>query len=161
MSREIILPRKWTLRVGDRKIVFIKGYVERPEHVIMKALLWALYTPAYPHISIEMRIGDRYKPDVVALDETLQPRFWGESGQVGKEKIHSLVRRYPVTHFAIAKWNTNLAPYKDIISEALKTQKRQAPVDLIRFPENSIERFFDSDNRINITFDEIEWIRFE
>ena len=161
MSHEIILPRNWTLRAGDRKVVFIKGNVERPEHVVMKALLWALYTPQYPHISIEIRIGDRYKPDVVALDDQLQPRFWGESGQVGKEKIHSLVRRYPNTHFAIAKWNTNLAPYKEIISEALKAPKRQAPLDLIQFPENSIEPFFDNDRHINVTFDDVEWMRFE
>jgi hypothetical protein len=34
----------------------------------MKALLWALYLPIYPKLSVEIAIGDRYRPDVVELD---------------------------------------------------------------------------------------------
>jgi len=69
----------------------------------MKALLWALYLPHYPELTVEISIGDRYKPDVVALDAQGSPVFWGEAGQVGLTKIRSLLRRHRRTHFAIGQ----------------------------------------------------------
>ena len=36
---------------------------------------------------VEIRVGDRYKPDVVSLDGQGQPRFWGEAGRVGSAAI--------------------------------------------------------------------------
>jgi hypothetical protein len=44
---------------------------------------WALYLPLYPNLSVEIGVGDRYKPDVVALGEDGRPLFWAEAGQVG------------------------------------------------------------------------------
>ena len=72
---------KYTFRAHDRKIVVVKKRGERVEHVLMKALLWALYLPQYPQATIEVKVGDRYKPDVVALDTRGEPVFWAEAGR--------------------------------------------------------------------------------
>jgi hypothetical protein len=104
MSHERHLRRKLTLRAHGTPVVFIKRKQERIEHVWMKAFLWALYLPTYPDLSVEVSIGDKYKPDVVAMDSIRgQPRFWGEAGHVGADKITYLVERYPQTHVALGK----------------------------------------------------------
>lgn len=161
-----IIPRKWRLTAHDQSNVFIWGRQERSVHTLMKALIWALYLPEYPQMSVEIRIGDRYKPDVVAMPETQDiyntttaPYFWGEAGQVGRDKIHKLVRRYPETHFTIAKWNTGLKPHAKIITQALDGVDRSAPFDLISFPADSHKRFIDDDGLITITHDDLEWLR--
>jgi hypothetical protein len=143
-------------------MLFVRGRSERPTHVIMKAFLWALYLPAYPALSIEVGIGDRYKPDVIALDQlTGKPLFWGESGHVGRDKIQSLVRRFRGTHFAIAKWGMRLDPFIKIVAEALAGIPRQASFDLITFNEDCLSRFVDKHGNLTLTFDELEWTRFE
>ncbi|RIK43489.1 MAG: hypothetical protein DCC55_05405, partial [Chloroflexi bacterium] len=109
MPSDLLLRRKWTFRAHGRQVVFVKRPVEHTSHVLMKAFLWALYLPDYPNLKVEVPAGDRYKPDVVAFDPAdpaAAPLFWGEAGQVGVEKIRALARRYPHTHFAIAKWDT-------------------------------------------------------
>jgi hypothetical protein len=159
MTSELMLRRKWTLRAHGKQVVFVKKTNESAEHVIMKALLWALYLPDYPEMSVEIRIGDRYKPDVVALDNDGKPRFWGESGQVGAEKIRALARRYRATHFAIAKWDARLDPFVELVKEALDGVKRSAPFDLIGFPADSVERFIDDEGQIQIRHDQIKWMR--
>lgn len=156
-----LLRRKWTLRAHGKKVVFIKKSNERAEHVLMKAFLWALYLPQYPDLLVEVRIGDRYKPDIVSIDANTDPRFWGEAGQVGLAKIRSLIRRYPHTHFVLAKWDTNLAPYVKLVRESLEGIERTAPFELIRFPSNSVERFIDHHDRITIRTDDIERVVLE
>jgi len=159
VTDERMLPRKWTLRAYDRRVVFIKRRHERTEHVVMKALLWALYLPRYPDLSVEVSIGDRYKPDVVAVDAFGRPLFWGEAGEIGVAKIRSLARRYRRTHFAIAKWDTRLDPFIAIVEGALAGLRREAPFDLISFPADSAERFIDDEGRIHIRHADVEWVR--
>lgn len=159
MSGEQSLRRKWTLRAHGEQVVFVKKSNERTAHVVMKALLWALYLPQYPDMAVEIRIGDRYKPDVVSLDERGRPRFWGEAGAIGAQKIDSLARRFRDTHFAIGKWDTGLAPFIDLVSDALAGRTRSAPCDLIRFPADSAERFIDEWGNIHVTHDDLEWVR--
>jgi hypothetical protein len=159
MTDDLMLRRKWTLRAHDSQVVFVKRVNERREHVLMKAFIWALYLPEYPDLLVEVRVGDRYKPDVVALNDQGQPRFWGEAGQVGVEKIHSLARRYRSTHFAIAKWEARLQPFVGIVEEALDGLRRSAPFDLLNFPEDSAERFINERGYIHLTHDDLQWTR--
>lgn len=153
------------LRAHGQHIVIVKGTRERFEHPLMKALLWALYLPDYPNMTVEIKIGDKYKPDVVAFAPGVDlrggtPVFWGEAGQVGRDKIQSLVRRYPQTHFALAKWQSRLDPYMAIVESALAGTRRSAPFDLINFREGS-EHLIDDDGYITITHDDVEWVRLQ
>jgi hypothetical protein len=154
-----MLRRKWTWRAHGRQVVFVKKANERSEHVLMKAFLWALYLRTYPDLVVEIPIGDRYRPDVVALDPHGRPRFWAEAGHVSVDKIRSLARRYRDTHFAIAKWNTRLEPYVVIVNDALEGLRRSAPFDLLNFPVDSAERFLDAGGHIHLTHADLEWKR--
>ncbi|MBZ0299471.1 MAG: hypothetical protein K8J31_07025 [Anaerolineae bacterium] len=163
MTSPILTRHKWMLRAHGQHIVIVRGAHERFTHPLMKALLWALYLPTYPNISVEIRLADKYKPDVVAFEPGVAlragvPVFWGEAGQVNRHKIEALVRRYPQTHFAIAKWDARLEPHLALIQKALAGVPRHAPLDVIRFPEDS-DRFIDADGMITLTHDEVTWVR--
>ncbi len=159
VTNELMLRRKWTLRAHGQQVVFVKKVNERAEHVLMKAFIWALYLPTYPDLLVEVRVGDRYKPDVVSPGPHGAPRFWGEAGHVGPDKIRSLARRYRDTHFAIAKWDTRLAPWVTLVREALENWERTAPFDLICFPPDSAERFLDGRGHIHVAHQDIEWVQ--
>lgn len=159
MTEDLLLRRKWTLRAHGRQVVFVKKPVESSTHVVMKALLWALYLPQYPDLTVEVAIGDRYKPDLVSLDERGEPRFWGEAGDVSTAKIRSLARRYRRTHFALAKWDTRLDPLTGIVEDALRGLGRSAPFDLISFPPDAVDRFIADDGTIRISHAELTWVR--
>lgn len=166
MLSPILSRSKWRLTAHGRSIVVVHNPAEKITHPLMKAYLWALYLPQYPTSTIEVRIGDRYKPDVVALDmnnprlRENEPIFWGEAGQTARDKIRALVRRYPTTHFALAKWDMRLKPYADQVEEALRGVRRAAPFDLIQFPAGC-EQFVDDTGAITIEFEHVERIRFD
>lgn len=166
MPSAILSRRKWKLYAHDQHIIVVKGTAEKFTHPLMKALLWALYMPQYPNISIEIRIGDKYKPDVVAFEPDSElggspPIFWGEAGQVGADKIKSIARRYRETHFAVAKWDVNLHHYETWLGDLLHGIKRSAPFDLISFPDRCAEDCIDDDGTIKINFKQVELVRFE
>ncbi|MGD8367093.1 MAG: hypothetical protein PVG78_05595 [Desulfobacterales bacterium] len=159
MSRELLLPRKWTFRAHGRQVVFVKKPVEGEAHVLMKALVWALYLPDYPELAVEVGIGDRYKPDLVQLDENGMPVFWGEAGQVGQRKMKSLVRRFRATHLVFAKWDLDLLPFERILKKESGSIRRKAPVELLSFPKDSGQRFIGADGEIRIAFEDVHHIR--
>ena len=156
---ELLLRRKLTLRAHGEQVVFVKKSRESLEHVLMKAFLWALYLPAYAPLTVEVSIGDKYKPDVVGLDAAGRPRFWGEAGKVSATKVASLARRFRDTHFAIAKWGGDLALHRTLLYKALDGLDRSAPFDLLSFPPDSADRFIDTEGHIILTHDDITWVR--
>ncbi len=161
-----IVPRKLKLTADGQSVVFIKNPVERDEHVLMKAFLWGLYLPTYPDLAVEVRIGDRYKPDVVSIDAEQEilgvgmgVRFWGEAGAVGAGKIESLARRFPSTHFAIAKWGKDIRPLKAQVRDAIEGRGRTAPFDLIRFEDGDADRFIDANGHLTLSHEDVHWLQ--
>ncbi|MFP4344947.1 MAG: hypothetical protein ACLFU8_09660 [Anaerolineales bacterium] len=159
MDVDLMLPRKWTLRSNGNKVVFIKHANERTAHVVMKALLWALYLPAYDDLGVEITIDDRYKPDVVALNLYGAPLFWGEAGQMSRSKLEDIARRYRDTHFALAKWGADLDALVAWVRKSLRRTRHDAPFDIISFPLDSAERFIDDRGFISITHADVDWVR--
>lgn len=155
MTSEFHLRRKWTLRSAGHQVVFIKNRNERAIHVYMKALLWALYLPKYPGVQVETRIGDRYKPDLVAVDETGRPKFWAEAGHVSPEKLESLLKRYRDTHFVLGKWGEHLGQQLANIKKSVQGIRRNAPLDVIGFPSDSEERFIDSRGEVSVNLSDV------
>jgi hypothetical protein len=164
VTSPILTRHKWMLKAHGRHIVVVKNTLEKFEHPLMKALIWALYLPEYPAATVEVGADDRYKPDVVAFApdnprfRDNEPVFWGEAGSVGRDKVAALVKRYPDTHFALAKWDTRLKRPSDMVKEALKGIRRNAPFDVINFPVHSAD-FIDDDGNITLTHDDVTWMR--
>lgn len=139
-------------------MVFFKKSFESDIHVLTKAFLWALYLQDYPNLSVEIRIGDRYKPDLVQTSESGLPVFWGEAGRVSQRKAHYLVNRFRSTHLVFAKLNMSLEPIYRMIKKGTDSIARAAPVDLISFPADSAERFIRPGGTIRIAFKDVNRI---
>lgn len=161
MYGERHLRRKLTVRAAGQQVVLVKKPVERLEHVLMKAFLWALYLPSYGDLAVEVSVGDRYKPDVVSLDPFGRPRFWGEAGKVSDDKIVSLARRYRHTHFALAKWNASMAHLLPRLRPLLADIRREAPVDLLLFEDRHADACLSDRGDVAISFDDVRWARIE
>jgi hypothetical protein len=65
---------------------------ESYEHVLMKALGYAMFIGSYPNIEIETKVGLRYKPDLIAFDTKNDFAFWGECGQNAIRKTHWILK---------------------------------------------------------------------
>lgn len=168
MPSDLALRRTLTVRSAEdgAKLVLAKKRGESIEHVLMKAVLWALYRPLFPGVRVEAPIGDVFKPDLVALAPPPgglaygdpAPIFWGEAGKVSADKWSSLFRRFPDTHFALARWNERLAPHVAIVEKAIEGRPRRAPVDLIRVPPD-VERHLVRDGTLALSFADVERVR--
>ncbi|MEL6617079.1 MAG: hypothetical protein AAFQ43_15155 [Bacteroidota bacterium] len=168
MPSDLALRRTLTLRAHDgreaRKLVLVKKRGESIEHVLMKAVLWALYLPEYPEMAVEVSIGDAYKPDLVQLAPPPgglaygepEPVFWGEAGKVSEKKWRSLLRRFPDTHFAVAKWGSPAAlrPHTEILCRVLGSRQRPAPLDLLAVPSDA-SSFVAPDGTLAVTWDDV------
>jgi hypothetical protein len=159
MTEDLKLRRKWTFRAHGKQMVFIKKTFESEIHVLTKAFLWALFLPDYPDLSVEIQVGDRFKPDLVQLDDDGKPMFWGEAGRVSLKKMRALVHRFRSTHLVFAKWNMNIEPFHAVIKKEIGSTRRMAPVDLISIPAGSDEHFIGRDGTIQIAFKDVNQVR--
>ena len=156
---ETLLPRKWSVYAGNRRIVVKKRPFEREEHVYMKIFIWALYLPEYPFLEIERSVDRRYKPDVVSVDEEGKPKFWAEAGHVSTRKLRWLLKRLPDTHLVFAKWAVALEPFISTIETHFHRSGRNGIVDVISFPQECGRRCVNERGIIHISFSDIQWKR--
>ena len=158
------LEGKWRIQAQGRSLVLPKQAGEKASHVWMKGFLWYLYGKEFPLAQVEKPIGHRFKPDVVAFAEehhrypAQSPVFWAEAGQVTLQKLEMLFRQFPATHFAVAKWG-NAGPWKGLLEKAVVPKKRRAPVDLLFFPEDSLERFVPGGGEIELSLEQVLILR--
>ena len=155
----MMLPKKWTLRARGKQVVFVKHRNEAPEQVVMRALLWALYLPLYPDLGVELTVEQRYRPDVVSLNLQGRPSFWGHAGDMSIRQIRDMAKRYRDAHLALACWAEDLDRFEGRVRKALRKVKRDAPVDVISFPEDSLERFVSPEGTLFVSRDDVAWVR--
>lgn len=156
---ELPLPGKLTVRAGHRKVVLAKRAWESERHVLLKALVFGLYVAGYPELAVERAIGERYKPDLVALEVDGQPLLWAECGETGRQKLEYLIKALPGTHLVVAKQVASIAPHRAVIETAVAKGKRSAPVELLNFPPDA-SRFLGEDGGITIGFADVTLVRF-
>ncbi|MBD3296564.1 MAG: hypothetical protein GF392_04285 [Candidatus Omnitrophica bacterium] len=128
------LRKKYSFTAHGKHLVLIKRPFESEEHVLCKAVAFALYLPDYPGLMVEVKVGHRYKPDLVQLDRYGRPEFWGECGVVGKHKLVNLLKKFRNTRFAFMKWGDPPHQFTEMVEEAVRGKKRNAPVDIVRVP---------------------------
>lgn len=104
MGTRINLAETYHFRVAGTRLTVYKKRGESYEHVLMKALGFVLYLPHFPLLEVERRIGLRYKPDLIALDEQGKADFWGECGHVGLRKVGWLAKHSGARQIALFKY---------------------------------------------------------
>ncbi len=98
----------YDFELAGRRVRLWKRLGESYEHVLMKALGFAMYVEEFPRLEIETQVGLRYKPDLVARrapDEHAgrQFSFWGECGQTSVRKIAWLLKHADVGRLVLFK----------------------------------------------------------
>ncbi len=65
---------------------------ESYEHILMKALGFAMFVGEYSNLEIETKLGLRYTPDLIAFDAKNDYAFWGECGLNSIRKTHWILK---------------------------------------------------------------------
>ncbi len=66
--------------LAGRRVRLWQRAGESYEHILMKALGFTMFVREYPNLEIEVKIGLRYKPDLIVRNENGGFQFWGECG---------------------------------------------------------------------------------
>ena len=118
-------------------------------HVLLKALGFAMYVPEYPRLEIELSVGLRYKPDLVALNEGIDNRpragarflFWGECGLVTMRKVAWLLKHGDAERVVLFKLGCAVAPLVRELREAVAERYREGGrLQLVNFEKDVSER---------------------
>ena len=125
-------------------------------HVLMKALGYAMYVREYPNLEIELPVGLRYKPDLVALNDGDggRPRagarflFWGECGMVSMRKVAWLLKHGDTERLVLFKTGCGVSAYTRELRDSVEPRYREGGrLVLVNFAADVAERA--AERRIN------------
>lgn len=107
---------------------------ESYQHILMKALGYAMFVKQYPNLEIEIKVDLRYKPDLVVFSANRDFKFWGECGQNSIRKTVWLLkhtRTEKLVLFKIAQNTDSLI--KQLQTEIEEKYRPSGRVQLINF----------------------------
>jgi hypothetical protein len=130
----------WRARLWQRR-------GETYEHVLLKALGFAMYVGEYPRLEIELSVGLRYKPDLVALNDDGARRagarflFWGECGLVTMRKVAWLLKHGDAGRVVLFKLDCGVGPLVRELRDAVAPRYREGGrLQLVNFAADVTER---------------------
>ena len=115
-------------------------------HVLMKALGYAMFVAEYPNLEIELPVGLRYKPDLVALNEAeggagARFRFWGECGMVSMRKVAWLLKHGDAERLVLFKTGSGVKAYTRELRDTVEPRYRGGGrLTLVNFAPDIAER---------------------
>jgi len=111
--------------LAKRRIRLWQRIGESYEHVLMKALGFALFVEEFPSLEIETKVGLRYKPDLVARGEAANDfLFWGEAGANSIRKTGWLLKHARVERLVLFKIAINEAQFIKQLREEISLKYR-------------------------------------
>jgi hypothetical protein len=124
MGSAIYFSKTYHIRVAGERLTVHKKNGESYEHVLMKVLGYAMFRPLYPRLEVEKRIGLRYKPDLIALDDQGKAEFWGECGHVGLRKVVWLAKHRGARQIALFKFDILAKHFIEQVREEVEPRYR-------------------------------------
>jgi hypothetical protein len=107
---------------------------ESYEHVLMKALGYAMFAPQFANLEIETRVGLRYKPDLIAYNENGDFAFWGECGQNSIRKTHWILKHTRTEKMVLFKISASVSQLiKQIREEIPEKYRADGKLTLVNF----------------------------
>lgn len=97
---------------------------ESYEHVLMKALGYAMFARQYPTLEIEVKVGLRYKPDLVARNADGEFLFWGEAGANSLRKTNWLLKHTRIERLALFKIGQNASQFVEQLRQEIPAKYR-------------------------------------
>ena len=99
---------------------------ESYEHVLMKALGFAIFEFDYPHLRIESKVGLRYKPDLIATASDGSFDLWGECGINAIRKTAWLMKHSGAKRVVLFKINCGVRQLSLELRESIPSKYREA-----------------------------------
>ncbi|RMG02140.1 MAG: hypothetical protein D6735_10725 [Acidobacteria bacterium] len=113
---------------------------ESYDHILMKALGYAMFVDEYPNLQVEAKLRLRYAPDLLALDEDMEILFWGECGQNSIRKTHWILKHTRVQKFVLFKIGFRVESFlKQIRDEITEKYRPHGRFLIINFVDDIVE----------------------
>jgi len=107
---------------------------ESYQHILMKALGYAMFVKQYPNLEIEIKVDLRYKPDLVVFSANREFKFWGECGQNSIRKTVWLLKHTRTEKLVLFKIGQNTdSLIKQLQTEIEAKYRPSGRVKLINF----------------------------
>lgn len=130
---------RYDFELAGRRVRLWKKRGESYEHVLMKALGYALFINEFPQLLIEERVGLRYKPDLVARADDGRFLFWGECGANSLRKTGWLLKHAGVERLVLFKIERDIKQLTVSLREAIAPRYRpRGRVLLINFSKEVV-----------------------
>jgi hypothetical protein len=122
--------------LNGEKIRLWQKQGENYEHILMKALGYAMFVKKFPSLEIETKVGLRYKPDLVAQDASGEFLFWGECGLNSVRKTKWLLKHTRTEKLVLFKIGINetqlIEQLRDEISEKYRPLNRLILINFVK-----------------------------
>jgi hypothetical protein len=138
----------YDFELAGRRVRLWQRRGESYGHVLMKALGYAMFAPEYPGLEIELPVGLRYKPDLVALNDggAGGPRagarflFWGECGMVSMRKVAWLLKHGDAERLVLFKIGSGVTAYTRELRDSVEPRYRErGRLTLVNFAADVVE----------------------
>ena len=108
---------------------------ESIDHVLLKLIGYIMFSQYKP--GIEKRVGWRYKPDLVAFNDSREINLWVECSQVSPEKIKKILHKFPLVRLIVLKLKNKDAQN---FSKLFVTEKSKgAKLEIIGFEDEFMD----------------------
>lgn len=120
--------------LAGQKVKLWQRLGESYQHILMKALGYAMFVKQYPNLEIEIKVDLRYKPDLVVFNENREFEFWGECGQNSIRKTVWLLKHTRTEKLVLFKIGQNTdSLIKQLQTEIEEKYRPPGRVQLINF----------------------------
>lgn len=130
----------YDFELARQRVRLWKRVGESYEHVLMKALGYAMFVREHPRLQIEQSVGLRYKPDLVERDaRTGRFSFWGECGTTSVRKIGWLLKHAGVERLVLFKIEPRVQAFTEEIRAQVARKYLRERVSVINFDTAIVE----------------------
>ena len=112
--------------LANRRVRLWQRNGESYEHILMKALGYAMFVGEFPTLEIEIKVGLRYKPDLIARNAAGDFLFWGEAGANSIRKTAWLLKHTQTKKLVLFKIGRNVTSLIEQLREEIPAKYRPA-----------------------------------